>query len=398
MSATDAFGRMRVSQPETLFDSKQIHDNQPLFWDDQEVSGAGTGSTHSVDAARTRMDVTAATAGVRTRQTFMSFNYQPGKSQLILMTGVIGVGETGITQTMGLMNDDNGIFLEIADGKPGLVIRSNVTGTPVNTRVEQREWTGDKMDGTGDSTVNLDFDKTQIFFIDIEWLGVGSVRCGFVVNGELIQAHKFNHANDKDTVYMSTPNLPLRYSLENDGNGGAYTMDHICSSVMSEGGSDDLGFVRSTSTSGTAVTCTSENVVYALIGIKLKATYLGAVVKLLAAALQIQTASETGEWRLILNPTVAGTFTYANETNSAVMTAKGATANTVTNGTVLASGFDNSAGNSGGAASSLDTALRTSRYLGSDIAGVVDEIVLCWMPNGGTAAHEVEATLTWREL
>ena len=80
--ASDAFGRLRTSEPYTIFDSKQIFDNQPLFWDDQEESGSGTTSVHDADAARTRIGVANTTAGKRTRQTFMRFNYQPGKSQL----------------------------------------------------------------------------------------------------------------------------------------------------------------------------------------------------------------------------------------------------------------------------------------------------------------------------
>lgn len=49
--ANDAFGRLRVSNPETLFDSKNIFndpdlaetiENQPLFYDNQETDGSGT--------------------------------------------------------------------------------------------------------------------------------------------------------------------------------------------------------------------------------------------------------------------------------------------------------------------------------------------------------------------
>lgn len=76
----DAFGRIRTSSPYTLFDSKQLFDNQPLFWDDSEVSGGSTTSSHSTATASTTIGVGATTAGKRVRQTFMSFNYQPGKS------------------------------------------------------------------------------------------------------------------------------------------------------------------------------------------------------------------------------------------------------------------------------------------------------------------------------
>lgn len=47
----DAFGRDRVSAPETIFDSQQIVDSQPLFWDDAAISGGGTASTFLTDKA-----------------------------------------------------------------------------------------------------------------------------------------------------------------------------------------------------------------------------------------------------------------------------------------------------------------------------------------------------------
>jgi len=53
----DAFARLRVSAPHTLFDSKQIHDNLPRRWDDQEVSGSGTTSTYNTNEASTTMGV-----------------------------------------------------------------------------------------------------------------------------------------------------------------------------------------------------------------------------------------------------------------------------------------------------------------------------------------------------
>jgi len=78
-TSSDAFGRLRVSSPHTLIDSKQIFDNQPLYWDDSGVSGTGTTSTHSTLTAMTTMGVSLNTAGKRVRQTFQRFNYQPGK-------------------------------------------------------------------------------------------------------------------------------------------------------------------------------------------------------------------------------------------------------------------------------------------------------------------------------
>ena len=194
----DAFNRLRISPPETLFDSKQIFDNQPLFWD-EATTGTGTSSVYSQDNARTRMSVSADTAGSVTRQTFMRFNYQPGKSQLVLMTGLLTAGGSGLTASMGLYDDDNGIFVESKDGTIQICRRTSTSGSAVDNAVTQANWSVDSFDGTGPSGKTLDPTKTQIFFIDLEWLGVGRVRCGWVIDGQIYVAHEFLNTNVLDS-------------------------------------------------------------------------------------------------------------------------------------------------------------------------------------------------------
>jgi hypothetical protein len=392
----DAFGRHRVSEPTTLFDSKQLFDNLPLFYDDQEVSGSGTGSTHSADTAMSTLSVGATTAGVRARQTFMRFNYQPGKSQIILLTGVLDLsgGGTGITRRIGYFDEENGLFLEDAEGTIRVGIRTSTSGSAVDNMVAQSAWSKDHMDGTGPSGITLDFTKTQIFFIDFEWLGVGTVRFGFVVDGFPIYVHHAHNANQNALVYMRMPNLPVRYEIENDGTGVASTLGHISTSVISEGGSEDNGVLRYGSTAGTHVDATADGTAYAVFGLRLKSTHIGAVVKLVAASISETAGNNNVEWFIAHNPTVAGTPTWSNETNSAVQYFTGATANTVTGGTNFYGGHASS-GTKGG--SQFGGNLVNSLWLGSAIDGTVDELFLCVRPVGSSAL-DVEGGLTWREL
>jgi hypothetical protein len=395
----DAFGRYRMSSPHTIFDSKQVNDNQPLFWDESLESGSGISSSYSADKSMTTITSTEDTAGKFTRQTFMRFDYQPGKGQLILLTGILAPddGGTGVVRRIGQFDDDNGVFFEDDEGTINLVIRSKVTGAVVDTKVSQSSWNKDKLNGTGGSKYNLYFNKAQIFFIDYEWLGVGRVRCGFVHDGTFIVCHEFLHSNRLSTPYMTTPNLPVRYQMETTSSSPASQLVVMCSTVISEGGQEKKGALRYASTAGTAVTASSENVIYAIIGVRLKSDRLDNIVEIHSVALQIQTQSENGEWIWILNPTVAGSFTYSDQANSSVQIATGATANTVTNGTSLEGGYIESSsggGGSGHAKIHLENEIR----LGAAIDGTVDEMVLCWRPVGGTSAHEVEGSITWHEL
>lgn len=386
----DAFGRLRVGLPYTLFDSKQLFDNSPLYWDDQQVSGSGTTSNYSSNRASSTLLVAGTTAGKRVRQTFQSFNYQPGKSTLVFMTSVFDKsgGGTGITRRMGLMNDDNGIFLEDNAGTYSICRRSNATGTPVDTTITQSSWNVDPLDGTGPSGITIDFSKSQIFVIDLEWLGVGRVRVGFNIDGVVVVAHEFNHANSLDVVYMSSPNLPLRYEIENSGAGTASELEAICSSVMVEGADNRIGTIRSASTGNTHLNANSEGTLYAGVGIRLKSAYIGTSVELLHSS-SVATTTDPYEWAIIFNPTVAGTFTYNGLTNSAVEVAYGALANTVSGGTLIDSGFVSEA-------SSVLSNINNSLNLGAAIDGTVDEIILTIRPLGANA--DIHSSLTWKEL
>jgi len=389
----DAFGRARISNPQTLFDSKQLFDDAPLFFDDSETSGSGTSSSHSTDKAATTMGVAATTAGTRVRQTFQRFNYQPGKGQLVLVTGNLEAtgGGTGIQTKMGYFDDQNGFFLMNDEGTPTFVKRSYITGSAVDTEVAQSSWNGDKLDGTGASGKTIDLSKSQIMWTAFEWLGVGSAFVGVVIDGAFILCHTFNHANEIASTYMSTPNLPIRYEISNDGTGVASTMEHICSTVISEGGIQENGSLRYKSTEGTHVNADTANAIYAIVGLRLKSTHTDAVVNLQNVTSIVQT-SDDYEWMLIFNPTVAGTFTYSDETNSSCQTATGATANTVTGGTIIDGGFVKAGNQGASVSSSVSNALR----LGSSIAGTVDEVVLCVRPLATNA--DVEGSITWREL
>lgn len=407
--AIDAFGRLRVSNPSTIFDSKQIFkdpdlsndvENFPLFFDNQEVSGTGSATSFNINTASTTLSVSNVTAGNRVRQTKMRFNYQPGKSILFMCTFHFSSAPVaGITRRQGYFDDNNGIFFEDNGEDYAFVIRSNVSGSPDDMRISQSHWNLDKFDGTGHSNALLDATKTQIMVLDFEWLGAGRVRVGFVINGYIRYAHQFLHSNNlSNSVYMSLPNLPVRTQIINDGTGEASSATTICSTVMAEGGTEDLGVIRYASTEGSAVIASTENTLYAVLGIRLKSNYIGTTINLLSAAIQIQSASHQIEWVLKLNPTVAGTFNYADKLQSAIQVAKGATANTVTGGYDITGGFAESGGAQAGNSGSEDRGIHNAIRLGSLIDGTRDTMVLCIRPIGGSTAVEVEGSMVWREI
>jgi hypothetical protein len=233
--SVDAFGRQRISDSETLFDSSFEYDLQPLFWG-QKMTGGGS-VAHEADKKAAILSVSATTTGTSTLQTFAYHPYQKGKSQRIIPTFVLGAPAAGITRRVGYFDDSDGVFFEQDSTGLFLVLRSSTSGAVVNTRFAQADWSQDTLDGDGASEIRLDETKRQILDMDIEWLGVGRIRYGFNIDGATVYAHYINNANAGDPQpYMRSGTLPVRYEIENDGSGEAASLTAICSSVFSEGG------------------------------------------------------------------------------------------------------------------------------------------------------------------
>jgi hypothetical protein len=313
----DAFGRLRVSEPYTMFDSSNRYaiDNQ---FDTSTVTGGSI--TFLPNEAAVRMDVTTASGAEVVRQSYRSMLYQPGKGLLVLATFVMNTAKANLRQRVGYFGTENGLYFEVTGAAPGtkaFVMRTYVGGSVDNTtrRVEQSAWNGDKLDGTGASGLTLDTTKSQILWFDFEWLGVGNVRCGFIINGQYIVCHTYQTANIQTSVYMTTAILPVRYEITNTAaTADASNLKQICSSVMSEGGlepaSIDHVAIRSTSLTSVGTT------LLPLVSIRLASTALGAIV-LPSAIKVIPTSADNFEIQLVKNATLTGAAysTVASDAN-----------------------------------------------------------------------------------
>lgn len=244
--ALDAFSRLRVSNPSSSFDSQHEYDTSPIFWQNDITDTSGNATlTHLPDESGVLLTVEA--EDVVINQTRNYHRYQPGKSQQILMTFAFGAGNAAVTKRVGYFDANNGIYLQQVGDTLSWVLRSNVTGTVVNNVVNQPDWSIDPMftgKSLNPSGIKLDPTKSQIAIIDLEWLGVGRVRVGFIIGGQIIYVHEFINANNHTSSYMTTANLPVRYEISaTAGLVGSGTMRQICSSVNSEGGFQDERFV-----------------------------------------------------------------------------------------------------------------------------------------------------------
>lgn len=374
----DAFGRLRVSQPLTIFDSQNRYAKDAQF--DEALTGSGT-ATFLSDEAAVSLNVTTASGDKVVRQSKRVMPYQPGKSLLVLATFAMDAAQDDLRQRVGYFNADNGVYFEQKDDELAFVIRTSTSGSPSDARrVTQANWNTDKMDGTTSSAITLDVTKTQILFMDFEWLGVGSVRCGFVIDGKFVTAHVFHNANSLSEVYMQTAILPIRYEIEAlDTLASAASMKQICSSVMSEGGYSQTA-VESVARRTTALTSISTTFL-PLVSIRLASDSLGAVV-IPQQIRVLPTSSGDYEVALIKNGTLTGA-SYDTTTFPHVDFDVAATA--ISGGTIVKSEYATASRLSSSEAS-VETGYNFDLQLGTTIGGTSDVYTLCIRTISSTGA------------
>jgi len=374
----DAFGRVRSSEPVTIFDSQNRYAQNSYF--DTALTGGGT-TTYLPNESTVRFDVGTASGDAVVRQTYRSFIYQPGKSLLTMNTVVMNTPKANLRQRVGYFSTQNGVYLEQDGLTTYIVMRSYVTGAVVNTRVAQADWNGDTLLGGGNSGVTLDIAQSQIFWSDFEWLGVGSVRCGFVIDGQYIVAHTFKNANENASVYMTTAILPIRYELENTGvTASASALKQICSTVISEGGYEKKVLLNTATM--TAINAAISTTFVPLVSIRLAAGREGAVVIPDGySVLPISTASTVFEVVLVKNPTLTGPTSWGATGSSNVQFDIASTG--YTGGTIVEAVFVTASNNS------QATVLNGADYnfdlqLGASIASVSDIYTIAIKTLSGT--------------
>lgn len=392
----DSFGRLRVSEPLTLFDSSHRFDDNDLW-----ATATATGGTAVFNANQGLIDlsVTASSGSSVIRETIKTFSYQPGKSLLVLNTFVMSSAKAGLTQRIGYYGTENGFYLEQVGTTVQFVKRSLVTGSVVNTPVTQANWNGDKLDGTGPSKLILDLTKAQILWMDLEWLGVGSVRLGFVIDGQFIVCHTFQHANLITSTYITTASLPLRYEIFNtSGTSGTSTLKQICSTVISEGGYQLKGAQQSIGTSILSPrTFAVAGTYYPIVALRLQSTRLDAIVIITAISVLGIGNGKNYAWRIVnYDVSVSGGSWVNAPGDSSVQ--YNLTGTSATGGRVIASGYINSSNQASPALNILKEALFANQLERNGLTGVPYEFVLEVAVGTTSGGEGVYASIDWEEI
>lgn len=399
----DAFGRLRIAQPYTLNDYSFVQSQDTQF-----LSNTSNGGTVTVNTSRASANLVTTTAvnSVAIHQSKMYHNYMPGKSQLTLTSFNLHGNTANVTKRIGYFDANNGIFLEqTGDGVLHWVIRTDVSGTPQERRINQSDWNIDICDGNGKSGFNLDTSNTQLSFIDFQWLGVGTVRCGFAHEGDYVVAHEFYNSNLLPSVYMRNPSLPVRYEIRNGGTTTGATLEQICSTVISEGGYIEAGRDWAVQSNAKAISAGTELPVLA---IRLKNTFdsLPNRYSVRLKGVEVFTTADNISYRVYRLPDVSflsvGSNNWTSVANSSVIEYINE-AYAYTDGTQFINGFASAVAQNlqkatAGPANVQEGPTARKNFISQNFDSSNSEIYVITAKNIGTAATNVYAGFSWREV
>lgn len=372
----DAFGRNRISEPFTLFDSTLRFDKRTDQW--YEITSGGGTVNYLANESSLELKTTVASGDSVLRRTKRNIPYQPGKSLLVMQSFCGAPLTSGLVQEVGYFDDNNGVIVRASGTTVQFAIRSKTSGSVVENTVNQSSW-------NIDTFPELLFNKTNIFVADLEWLGVGRVRCGFVIDGEYRWCHEFNHANTNSAVYMTTATLPLSYKIQNTATlASGATLKQICCTALSEGGYEPVGPVYVGGAGIAGVQSITSETMFAAIRMA-----SGRTDNVILPS-QIDVASDgnaVAQWRLYLNPTISGSWNAAANGRGNVEVMSGGT---ISGGTIIATGLLSGKGN---VVFNSESALALT--LGKNNVGASDVLALTIQCD---TAMKTTGHIGWREL
>lgn len=396
-TATDAFGRFRVSSPYTLFDSfHRYQDNAKIT---QYTTGTNSTSTHEIHSGAIVMSVGTDAKAAVLRESSRSFAYQPGKSLMVLQTFVMGSYQAGTRMRVGYFDSQNGHYIE-RDGENIYFVRrsTSLTGSVIETRVHKNDWNLNRLDGTDASKIVLNLDVAQILYTEIEWLGVGSVIQGFVINAQFVPCHRWDWANQPGATssYMATACLPVRAELENTtATTTSSSMKLICTSVLSEGGYEVRGRPRSIGHGiSTPYNLVAQNTIYPILTMRLKPTRLGGIVIPKNFTIGVDKAANYKYFIVVGGVTSGGTWEDAGATDSSVQ--YNLSAASITGGNTVEVGFINSS-NQASVSPSLSDFPFLYQLERNSFTGTGTEFTICLVTDVNTGP-KAWCALNWEEI
>lgn len=319
-NSTDFADRIRTSEKEELFTHAAFSMKNHTMIEDTAGSGS---STFQFNLSATDLNTTTASGDRVTRQSFHYIPYLPGSPVSAKMTGVFAESKANVSQRIGMFDNDNGVFFEDDGTGMGVVRRTKTSGSIVNNRVSQADWNIDPLDGTGPSGETVtSWNEWLLFWVEYLWQGAVGVKWGIIKNGKRIKCHQY-YPDGETVPFISKPNLPARYEIENTGTAASGTkLVEGCVDVVAEGGHRLVGSDWAFGTKATPINVgTSEEVVLVA---RLKTSFdsqdVRRIIKLLTTSFLADTEDVYVRVAVVHSPTsvTGGSWTSVDSTHSAI--------------------------------------------------------------------------------
>lgn len=334
------FGQLMTTDSTTVGSHAFVYGLGDEFY--TNISGGGS-VTWSSDDSAALLTCGTANADIAQITTNMYHTYRPGNGLLIEMSVVIGdTGKANCRRRWGFFDNNNGLFWELDGTSLYTVVRSKSSGSVIDTRVAQANFSDNRLDGSDTQGFELDVSKTNIYWIDFQWLGSGRINFGVFRNtGDRILAHQVQNSNINTRTFMQTGTLPLRFEQYNTAlTGSTSEMKSICSTVKSTGVQTYLSKYFSNNTP-TRVSVAQSDGEVPLISIRPQTTF-GGRPNHVASVIDSVIVDNSGDKSLIIrlrkNATLGGGTAWSN--NSTTSSAEVDTSSTtISGGSVLRTGI-----------------------------------------------------------
>lgn len=200
----DALFRMRNSDAKPTFFWEPEYDTGTFYEMREKIVGGGT-VTHKPLEDLVEFAVT--TSGDKVTRQTRYHHHDASEATLVFATFEV-VEANNSTIRVGYFDDQNGVFLKIdSNMNASIVLRSNVSGSVVDTEINQADWNLSNLEG-------FDFTNINSFLCEFQWMHACRLQVGLLVEGYPVYAHDIVASEITSNAFMTTLNLPIRWEIE----------------------------------------------------------------------------------------------------------------------------------------------------------------------------------------
>jgi len=182
--------------------------------DVNDVTGTGAvGQVGSMVAVSTGTGV-----GSAMLESLDAVRYRSGRESYCMPSVVFAEPEVNVNQYAGFLNDLDGFALGYQGLDAGLWF---IKGGAVSF-VAQVDWNIDVMDGSGESSYDMDLQTGQVPELKYVWHGIKNLTLEITSEeGHVLPCHKFKFINEAVDTHLDNPSLPVAVKIERTTGVGA---------------------------------------------------------------------------------------------------------------------------------------------------------------------------------